>query len=73
METIQKAQTYKELDSQLSDWLTVAEARADEVTSQPVDLANADAIKEVTEVLSHLDADIETHKNALNRLKGKVI
>lgn len=70
-ETIQKAQTYKELEGSLSTWLEDAQGRVEAITNQPVDLTNAEAIKDVTEELAHLDAEIETNKPALGKLKGK--
>ena len=72
-ETIQKAQAYKDLDTQLTDWLSDAEKRVDDITSQPVDVGNADAIKLVSDDLSHIDAEIETNKANLNKLKGMVV
>lgn len=72
-ETIQKAQAYKDLDTQLTDWLSDAEKRVDDITSQPVDVGNADAIKSVSDDLSHIDAEIETNKANLNKLKGMVV
>lgn len=71
-ETIQKAQTYKELDTQLVDWLAVTNERVDEVTSLPVDLNSADSIKHVNDELNHLAADIETNRPTINRLKGSL-
>ena len=72
-ETIQKAQAYKDLDTQLTDWLSDAEKRVDDITNQPVDVGNADAIKSVSDDLSHIDAEIETNKANLNKLKGMVV
>ena len=68
--SIQKAQIYKDLDTELCEWLDGAQRRVDEITSQPIGLSNADSIKVITDDLSHLDAEIETNKTTLQRLKG---
>ncbi|XP_067934591.1 microtubule-actin cross-linking factor 1, isoforms 6/7-like isoform X2 [Watersipora subatra] len=69
LETIQKAQNYNELNEQLGEWLNNAKERMNDITGKPVELSNADAIKDTTSELNHLDAEIETNKATLNRLK----
>jgi len=68
--SLQKAKAYKDLESELDDWLSSADKQLNEISEQEVDVDNDEVVAKVTEKLNNLNAELAANQKTLDKLKG---